>query len=74
MGVFVLGELAYRVALADLASAGQQQCFAGTAPLPFQQIVRDFALIPYEGSIFCLVCAKCRISKWGFGAKCRILK
>ena len=30
--------------------------------------------IPYEGSIFCLVCAKCRISKWGFGAKCRILK
>jgi len=44
MGVFVLGELAYRVALADLASAGQQQCFAGTAPLPFQQIVRDFAL------------------------------
>ena len=24
--------------------------------------------IPYGSSIFCLVCAECRISKWGFGA------
>ena len=30
--------------------------------------------IPYGSSIFCLVCAECRISKWGFGAKYRISK
>ena len=46
-----------RQALADLASAGQQQCFAGTAPLPFQQIVRDFAL--KHGSSCLLYTSRC---------------
>lgn len=36
MSVFVFGELAYCVALADLAGTGQQQCFAGADQLSFQ--------------------------------------